>query len=213
MFWVQYHWMAKFTWLDDHFEALNGQLAIRVGRKTLYWRVQGVDVSKVFLWHQNTVYESWARSVRCKDGCKFVEALEILKGTRKIKFSIFFHFGGRKFRLDENISTLVSKLKSDNIWPSFWRKKLLKVKNWQNGQFCQIWTVFLAKKGVKCCIISILRSDLESSRSGETFWSQNERKLNTFLAPQKHFQNFNEFAPILTPYRSSSNFVYTVLVS
>ena len=33
-------------------------LNIRVDRKRLFWKVQGVNVSKVALWYQNTVYET-----------------------------------------------------------------------------------------------------------------------------------------------------------
>ena len=82
--------------------------------KHLFWKVQGVNVSKVVLWYQNTVYEIRARSVRCEDGCKFVEVLEGHRG-QKIRFSIFFLLGVRTFHLDGRILNLVSDLKSDNI--------------------------------------------------------------------------------------------------
>ena len=46
--------------------------------KHFFKKVQGVNVSKVALWYQNTVYKTWAGSVRCKDPRKIVEVLEIL---------------------------------------------------------------------------------------------------------------------------------------
>ena len=51
--------------------------------------------------------------------CISTQVLNILLGGQKIKFSIPFHFVIIKIRLDERITNLVSKFKSDNIWPLF----------------------------------------------------------------------------------------------
>ena len=49
-----------------------------------FWKVHGVNVSKVVSWYPNTVYKILAPSVRCKDGRQLVEALEMLKGPKNV---------------------------------------------------------------------------------------------------------------------------------
>ena len=71
----------------------------------------------------------------------------------------------RKTWNDDRIPNLVSEFKSDDIWPPFWLKKC---KNNKLKNFCQF---FLAKK-VKCCQISILRTDVESSDHSASSLSQ-----------------------------------------
>ena len=111
------------------------------------------------------------------------------------RFSIFFHFGDRKFCLDVRIPNLVSKLKSDSIWPPFWPQNCQNLANLAVLPVINHSQKFFGQKGVKCCPIS-LRLDVGSPHPGETFWPQNERKLKTlFFAPNStYFQNFNHFA-------------------
>ena len=55
-----------------------------------------------------TPYMKFELDLRCKDGRQVVEVLDI--GGQKIKFASFFYFGVKKFRQDERIPNLVSKL-------------------------------------------------------------------------------------------------------
>ena len=71
------------------------------------------------------------------------------------------------------------------IWHRFWPKSC---QNWsKNGKiakFVRFWPIFLAKNEVKCCLISIFRTDLESPYPGASFWPQSLRKLKMlFLTP------------------------------
>ena len=198
--------------------------------KTLFWKLQDVNVSKVALRYQNTVYDIWAGLWGVRIRAKFLKfwkhysfpliciciefgpssparAYESFctagKGWRsgqhpfcarwpvshiktsskapgharmpnwwviacscrwfnpwrlindddgddswpKIMFSICFHFEVGKIRLDERISNLFSKLKSDKIWPLLAKKLSKTVKNWPNSQMCQISTVLGPRRG------------------------------------------------------------------
>ena len=72
-------------------------------------------------------------------------------------------------RQDDKIQNLVSKLKSITFNP-FWQKKTVEI--WQIWLFCQFLSVFdsfLAKRGVGCYLISILRQELKSPHPGVSF--------------------------------------------
>ena len=71
-------------------------------------------MSQKSLYGTKTLYAKFELDLRGEDGREFVQVLEILQGAKN-KFSFFIHFGVRKFRHDERIPNLVSKLKSDNI--------------------------------------------------------------------------------------------------
>ena len=75
-------------------------------------------------------------------------------------------------RQDEGIPYLVSKLKSDDIGPLFWPKKLENAQKLAKLPNLPGFDRFLAKKVVKYCPISILKSDLESSHPGASFRPQ-----------------------------------------
>ena len=77
-------------------------------------------------------------------------------GDPKTKFDKFYKKWVIRAANDERISNLVSKFKSNNIWP-------LLAQKWSKTEFCQFSTVS-GQKGVKCCLISILRPDLKFSR-------------------------------------------------
>ena len=66
-------------------------------------------------------------------------------------------------RVDERIPNLVSEFKSDSIWPLL---------DQNTGKLAELGILpvfdrFMAKKGVKCYPICILRPDFESSHQGD----------------------------------------------
>ena len=107
--------------LKCHWRVMLEMCLIVWSEKHLFRKVQGVNVSKVAYWHQNTV-RNLSSICECKDPRKIAEVLEILWGPKNKVFN-FVNFGVRNMSSqDERISNLVSKLKSDNIWPRLWRK-------------------------------------------------------------------------------------------
>ena len=92
-------------------------------------------------------------------------------------------------RLDERIPNLVSELKSDENYPSFWPKK-----NSRKLAKYHILSVFdrffFAKNRVKYYPISVMRPELESSHQGASFKPQNERWCYAlFLHPPCNFKS------------------------
>ena len=46
-------------------------------KNTFFGKVQDVNISKIAWWYQNTVYEIWARFLKCKNLRKIVEVLKM----------------------------------------------------------------------------------------------------------------------------------------
>ena len=127
-------------------------------------------------------------------------------------FLIFFHFWVRKFRQDERIPNMVLKFKSDNIWPRFGKKRSKSGKFGYFAGFDRFRQFFFAKQGANVIRfqfldhfwILLIQEKLSDPKIKENW------KLY-FLAPTV-FSKFQLFCAILTPHRSSSNFIYSVLV-
>ena len=71
-------------------------LSSGVDRKTLFQKVQCVYVPKAALWYQKTVIQNLSSSCECKDGRRFVSALERLQGRLKNKLFNFLSLWSQK---------------------------------------------------------------------------------------------------------------------
>ena len=145
--------MWKQLWIHQH-------CPLGWSEKHLFWEVQSVNVSKIALWYQDTVYEIWARPVRCKDPRNIVEVLKCYRGPF-FQFSLIL--GSKRCARMRGFQIWSQKWNRTISNPLFGQKRTVEI--WQTWLFCQFLSVFssfLAKRGIKCHPISILRPDLES---------------------------------------------------
>ena len=109
-------------------------------------------------------------------------------------FNFLFHFGvifisfftwaqPKKFRLDERIPNLVSKWKSDIIWPSFWQKNCRKRSiTGKVAKFARFRPLCGQKEGEMLFDFNF-ETIFGVLLSRETFWPKNEGKLKKIGHP------------------------------
>ena len=108
----------------------------------------------------------WSQKWKFREKNCLPRPIENVDNAWQVKTSKYENHIKRAYNMqnDEMILNLASELKLDNIWPSFGKTKM--VENWLYRDIVDnlpIFDGFMAKIGIKCCPISILRPDLESS--------------------------------------------------
>ena len=122
----------------------------------------------------------WGVRIRAKS----LKYWKCYRGAKKEYFQFSLMLGSER----------CTRMRRFQIWFQNWNRTIFNrlfgqktVETWQIWQFCQFLSVFdsyLAKRGVQCHPISILRPDMESPHPDASFWPRNWWKLNIlFFGP------------------------------